>query len=321
MREMTISRAESGQRFDKYLKKYLCDAPGSFIYKMLRKKNIKLNGKKAQGSELLQENDVVTLYLAEDTIHKFRGGDGLSQVQYPVMQMDIVYEDEDFIFLNKHAGILSQRAGKEDVSLVEYLLGYLQNKGEWKPGDVCTPSICNRLDRNTSGIVLAGKNLPALQELSGILTSGRIKKYYLTVAEGIIQKRERLIGFLQKDERKNRAWVLKQGGDGLAPIETHIEPVCHNGDYTLLRVRLVTGKPHQIRAHLSSIGHPVLGDIKYGGKAYGGRRQQLLHAWRVLFPEIPEYPDISGHTFTAPPPGYFQEIVEELFGRELLKII
>lgn len=321
MREMTISRAESGQRFDKYLKKYLCDAPGSFIYKMLRKKNIKLNGKKAQGSELLQENDVVTLYLAEDTIHKFRGGDGLSQVQYPVMQMDIVYEDEDFIFLNKHAGILSQRAGKEDVSLVEYLLGYLQNKGEWKPGDVCTPSICNRLDRNTSGIVLAGKNLPALQELSGILTSGRIKKYYLTVAEGIIQKRERLIGFLQKDEKKNRAWVLKQGGDGLAPIETHIEPVCHNGDYTLLRVRLVTGKPHQIRAHLSSIGHPVLGDIKYGGKAYGGRRQQLLHAWRVLFPEIPEYPDISGHTFTAPPPGYFQEIVEELFDRELLKII
>lgn len=317
MREMTISRAESGQRFDKYLKKYLREAPGSFIYKMLRKKNIKLNGKKAQGSEVLQENDVVTLYLAEDTIHKFRCEEGVSPVQYPVMRMDIVYEDEDFIFLNKRAGILSQRAGKDDVSLVEYLLGYLQHKGEWKPGDICTPSICNRLDRNTSGIVLAGKNLPALQELSGALKSGHIKKYYLTVAEGIIQGRARLTGFLQKDEKKNRARVLAQGGDGLAPIETHIEPVCHNGEYTLLRIRLVTGKPHQIRAHLSSIGHPVLGDVKYGGKAYGGRRQQLLHAWRVLFPEIPEYPDISGHMFTAPPPGYFQKIVEELFDKKL----
>ena len=317
MREITIIRAESGQRFDKYLKKYLCEAPGSFIYKMLRKKNIKLNGKRAQGSELLRENDVVTLYLAEDTIRKFRGGGELSQVQYPVMQMDVVYEDEDFIFLNKRAGILSQRAGKEDVSLVEYLLGYLQSKGVWKPGDLYTPSICNRLDRNTSGIVLAGKNLLALQELSGLLKSGDIKKYYLTVVEGVIREKARLTGFLQKDGNKNRVRVLAEGGKGFVPIETHIEPVSNNGVYTLLRVRLVTGKPHQIRAHLSSIGHPVLGDIKYGGKSYGGRRQQLLHAWKVIFPEISDYPDISRGTFTAPPPGYFKEIVEELFDEDL----
>lgn len=318
MRELTISRTESGQRIDKYLKKYLREAPGSFIYKMLRKKNIKLNGKKAQGGELLQENDVVTLYLAEDTIAKFRGGDSHSPVKYPVMQMDVVYEDEDFIFLNKHAGILSQRAGKDDESLVEYLLGYLQNKGAWKPGDACTPSICNRLDRNTSGIVLAGKNFLALQALSGLIKSGDIKKYYLTVAEGVIREKARLSGFLQKDEKKNKARVLAEGGAGLVPIETHIEPVCNNGDYTLLRVRLVTGKPHQIRAHLSGIGHPVLGDIKYGGKPYGGQRQQLLHAWRIIFPGVPDYPNISGHTFTAPPPGYFQKIVEELFGEKNL---
>lgn len=318
MREITISRVESGQRIDKYLKKYLREAPGSFIYKMLRKKNIKLNGKKAQGGELLQENDVVTLYLSEDTIAKFRGGDSHSPVTYPVKELDVVYEDEDFIFLNKHAGILSQRAGKDDESLVEYLLGYLQNKGAWKPGDACTPSICNRLDRNTSGIVLAGKNFLALQALSGLIKSGDIKKYYLTVAEGVIREKARLSGFLQKDEKKNKARVLAEGGAGLVPIETHIEPVCNNGDYTLLRVRLVTGKPHQIRAHLSSIGHPVLGDIKYGGKPYGGHRQQLLHAWRIIFPGVPDYPAISGHTFTVPPPGYFQKIVEELFGEKKL---
>lgn len=313
MREIMIGRAESGQRFDKYLKKYFREAPGSFIYKMLRKKNIKLNGKRAQGSELLQEADVVTLYLAEDTIEKFRMEKGHSPVKYPEGQLDIVYEDGDVILLNKQAGVLSQRAGKDDVSLVEYLLGYLQKTGAWKPDDTYTPSICNRLDRNTSGIVLAGKNLPALQALSGLLKSGGIQKYYLTVAEGVIRQRAELTGFLQKDEKKNIARVLAKGGEGLAPVETHIEPICDNGDYTLLRVRLVTGKPHQIRAHLSGIGHPVLGDMKYGGKPYGGRRQQLLHAWRVIFPEIPGYPGISGRSFTAPPPVDFQKIIDRLF--------
>lgn len=313
MREITIGRAESGQRLDKYLRKYLRAATGGFIYKMLRKKNIKLNGKRAEGNEQLRENDVVTLYLAEDTISRFRGGTGEPE-EYPVIDLPILYEDNDFIFLNKWAGVLSQRAKKDDISLVEYLLGYLQRKGAWVPGDTFTPAICNRLDRNTSGIVLAGKNLAAVQQLSALLKSRAIEKYYVTVAEGVLERPIELKGFLQKDGRKNRV-VISDSGEEAAPVETHIQPICNNGEYTMLQIRLVTGKTHQIRAHLSSIGHPLMGDIKYGGRPYGKQRQQLLHALSVGFMKVPAYPNISETSFRAPLPGYFQKITEELFGK------
>ena len=131
MKECAIEKADSGQRLDKYLKKYLKEATGGFIYKMLRKKNIKLNGKKADGKELLKEGDVVTLYLSDETLAKFRGRN--QNKKYPVIPLEIIYEDEDVALISKPAGMLSQQADKQDVTLVEYFLGYLQAKGEWQP--------------------------------------------------------------------------------------------------------------------------------------------------------------------------------------------
>ena len=157
MREVTIGAKESGQRFSKFLEKYFKEAQTSFLYKMLRKKNIKLNDKKATGSEMLQTGDKVTVYFSDETFEKFRGE--TKKVSYPVIDLDIVYEDEDVLIVNKPAGMLSQKAKPQDVTLVEYILGYLQKKGEWSPKDSLKPGICNRLDRNTSGLVIAGKSL------------------------------------------------------------------------------------------------------------------------------------------------------------------
>ena len=188
-----------------------------------------------------------------------------------------------------------------------------QKKGEWKPGDTFTPGICNRLDRNTSGLVMAGKNLAAVQKLSDLLKTRGLDKYYLTIVEGVMEDRQKLRGFLQKNEKKNQVAIYREAGTGRVPVETHYEPLCNNGIYTLLKVKLVTGKTHQIRAHLAGTGHPVLGDLKYGAKPYKGQRQQLLHAWKMIFPEIVNYPELSGRCFTAALPENFQRMIKELF--------
>lgn len=309
---MQIGQKDSGQRLDKFLKKYLKEAPSSFIYKMLRKKNIKLNGKRADGSEKLRETDVITLYLAEDTISKFC--ERTQSVTYPAIKLDVVYEDEHVMILNKPAGMLSQKAKKKDVTLVEYLLGYLQKEGKWRPGDTVTPGICNRLDRNTSGLVIAGKSLQGLQKMSELLKNRTLEKYYLTIVEGVMDTPKQLKGFLQKDETRNQIRIYKTDGLGRVPIETHYEPIKNNGEYTLLKVKLITGKTHQIRGHLSSMGHPIAGDIKYGGRPIGRQRQQLLHAYEIVFPKMSEpFTELSGKTVRAEPPKNFNKIEQQLF--------
>lgn len=315
MREFTIAGTDSGQRLDKYLKKYLREAPSSFIYKMLRKKNIKLNGVKAEGKELLKKGDVVTLYLSDETVDKFRGISNADEAEqsYPVTDLVTAYEDDDFVFPVKPSGMLSQKAKKDDVSLVEYLLGYLQKKGQWSPSDAFTPGVCNRLDRNTSGLVLAGKNLAAVRWLSDLLKTRELEKYYLTVVEGNIRVGQTLKGYLWKDEKTNKVQIYKKPVDGAGAIETRYEPLAHGKGNTLLKIELVTGKTHQIRAHLAGTGHPVLGDLKYGGHPYHGRRQQLLHAWRVIFPDQSVYPALSGRCVEAELPDDFRRILGELF--------
>lgn len=315
MREFTIAGTDSGQRLDKYLKKYLREAPGSFIYKMLRKKNIKLNGTKAEGKELLKAGDVVTLYLSDETVDKFRGisDADVAKRSYPVTDLVTAYEDDDFVFPVKPSGMLSQKAKKDDVSLVEYLLGYLQKKGQWSPSDAFTPGVCNRLDRNTSGLVLAGKNLAAVQWLSELLKTRELAKYYITVVEGEIRGAQTLKGYLWKDEKINKVQLYEEPVEGAGAIETRYEPLARGLGYTLLKIELVTGKTHQIRAHLAGTGHPVLGDLKYGGHPYHGRRQQLLHAWQVIFPEQSMYPALSGRCVEAELPDDFRRILAELF--------
>ena len=321
-----IEKNEAGQRLDKFLAKYMNEASKSFFYKMMRKKNITLNGKKCEGNEKLAEGDVVKLFLAEDTIEKFSS----VQVQeVKKVDLDILYEDDEIILVNKPAGMLSQKAKETDESLVEYLIDYLLGSGKLTESGLRAfrPSVCNRLDRNTSGIVAAGKSLAGLQMLSGVFKDRSIHKYYQCLVSGEIRDVKTVDGWLLKDETKNQVRILTEaeakrfggrGGDEEPKrIRTKYEPIATDGRFTLLKVTLLTGRSHQIRAHLASLGHPIVGDFKYGGVSKvnpSGRtvKYQLLHSYRLEFPKLAEpFVYLSGRVFEAPLPGYFGSVLKE----------
>ena len=318
MKEIEINSNEAGQRFDKFLGKYLDQAPKSFLYKMMRKKNITLNGKKAAGSEKLVSGDEIKLFFSDETIEKF------SELQLPKAQgkLSVIYEDEHILLVNKPEGILSQKAEADDISMVEETQRYLLNNGAVTEESLRTfrPSVVNRLDRNTSGILAVGKDLAGAQELSRLFKERSLHKYYYCLVKGQVKEKARIKGYLVKNEATNRVTVEKEpiGKDSL-PIETEYTPVDSDGELTLLKVLLVTGRTHQIRAHLSSIGHPILGDHKYGDPALNGRAKeeyhlthQLLHAAILTFPELTgELSYLSGRTFTAPLPKKFARILEK----------
>ncbi len=346
MREVIISEREEGQRLDRYLEKYMPDAPKSFFYKMMRKKNIVLNGKKVSGSERIQTGDQIKLFLADETIEGFRlgkkaqeidlgaqhlsqakrptnGAQHLSQAKRPtngarqmpqakrlekgarqgkielqqghydrnLPPLQIVYEDAQFLVVNKPVGVLSQKADRNDRSIVEQITDYLADNAA---DDTFRPGICNRLDRNTSGLIVAGKTVRALQDMNKRFKERTICKYYLCVVHGSVSKKQYLKGYLEKDSRTNKVTVRQQPGPNSVPIATEYLPLqqgMYQGEsFTLLQVHLITGKSHQIRAHLASIGHPLVGDVKYSTKRASAfdreqlhQRVQLLHAWQLIF--------------------------------------
>lgn len=376
MQEFVVTRKEAGGRFDKYLKKLLPSASSGFLYKMLRKKNITLNDKKAEGKEVLAEKDVVKLFFSEETYRKFSGKlpeqkstdrtkQAASGTEAALMSanasqlyekafhelegISVIYEDEDILILNKPAGVLSQKAGKNDISLNEWMIGYLFKTKKITEEELPRfhPSVCNRLDRNTSGLLLCGKTLRGSQFLTQILGDRSLHKYYLTYVQGKIEHPITLSGYLKKEEEKNRSEVISEEeyrkkilaeekekgyrektGNGNKQktsenfqtekeyhrIETVIRPLSYyeKSDCTKLEILLVTGKSHQIRAHLAEIGHPVMGDIKYGWKPKRKEetafRHQFLHAYRVEFPEIKgKFAYLSGKVATAPVPDPFEK--------------
>ena len=346
MREVIISEREEGQRLDRYLEKYMPDAPKSFFYKMMRKKNIVLNGKKVSGSERIQTGDQIKLFLADETIEGFRSGkkaqevdlgaqhlsqakrptngaQHLSQAKRPtngaqqmpqakrmekgarqgkielqqghydrnLPPLQIVYEDAQFLVVNKPVGVLSQKADRNDRSIVEQITDYLADNAA---DDTFRPGICNRLDRNTSGLIVAGKTVRALQDMNKRFKERTICKYYLCVVHGSVSKKQYLKGYLEKDSRTNKVTVRQQPGPNSVPIATEYLPLqqgMYQGEsFTLLQVHLIKGKSHQIRAHLASIGHPLVGDVKYSTKRASAfdreqlhQRVQLLHAWQLIF--------------------------------------
>lgn len=296
MRELKIGKNEAGQRMDKYLKKYLREAGSGFLYKMLRKKNIVLNDKKAEGNEMLKEGDSIKLYLADETIDKFRGAVEVVPVISPKKKtvLDVIYEDENFLIINKPAGILSQKAEATDVSMVELLIDYMVENEQIAKEELQTfrPSVCNRLDRNTSGILLAGKTLAGLQEFSRVLKERQMKKYYLCLVKGIVKRGDYCKAYLVKDKKNNQVKISKLKTEDAEYIETAYEPLWQGEGVTLLKVELITGKSHQIRSHLASIGYPLAGDTKYGDKNWNkelkektGLAHQFLHSWRIEFPK------------------------------------
>ena len=321
MREIVIEKNEAGQRLDKFLAKYMNEASKSFFYKMMRKKNITLNGKKCEGNEKLAEGDVVKLFLAEDTIEKFSS----VQVQeVKKVDLDILYEDDEIILVNKPAGMLSQKAKETDESLVEYLIDYLLGSGKLTERGLRAfrPSVCNRLDRNTSGLIVAGKSLAGLQQMGELFKKRTLKKYYLCIVKGRITEPAHIRGYLVKDEKTNRVSLSKGGfskdAKGL-PIETEYVPIAWNEEMTLLKVHLITGRTHQIRAHLASTGHPLLGDYKYGSKKWNDRykkewkiEDQVLHAYQLTMPGMKkELKNLSGKTFYAKVPEVFWKLIKE----------
>lgn len=318
MERRIIKENEAGQRFDKYLGKLLKEAPKSFVYKMLRKKNITLNGKKAAGNELIQEGDEVKLFLSQETFGKFVGNQEIPSAK---CKLDIIFEDKDILIVNKPVGMLSQPTEKGPPSLVEYITGYLLENGSVSKEDLKTfhPGVCNRLDRNTSGIVAAGKSLVGLQELSRLFHDRSLHKDYLCLVEGIITEKKHIKGYLHKDTKCNKVIVYQHKEEDALPIETSYIPLGSNGHGTLLLVRLITGRTHQIRAHLAGMGHPIVGDIKYGNGDRNGYFQkkyhvkyQLLHAYRLEFPKLSgKLERLSGTVYIASVPEPFRTIIKE----------
>lgn len=324
MQSVTIGKNQSDQRLDKFLKKYLPEAGTGFLYKMLRKKNITLNGKKAEGNEMLREGDNVCFFFSEDTIAKFSGNQNneYTQAYQTLKGIHILYEDPDILILDKPAGILTQKASADDLSLNEWLVGYLLTQNSITPDDLRSfhPSVCNRLDRNTSGIVLCGKSLNGSQVLSHFIKERLIRKYYRTICVGKITDTRILEGYLFKNEKTNKVTISpSRSSTDSSYIKTGYDPIVATDQYTLLEVELITGKTHQIRAHLSSIGHPIIGDYKYGNtkindilKQRFSLKYQLLHAYRVEFPALDNWnSELNGKSITAPYPALLQKILEK----------
>lgn len=312
MREIYINNNEAGQRFDKFLKKYLNKAPSSFLHKMLRKKNITLNGKKDDGSSVLKLNDKVNIYICEESICNF-----IEEVKTDSrvdnkknIPLDIVYEDSDIIIINKPVGMLSQKAEPKDISANEYIINYLLDSRQLSKADLQTfkPSVCNRLDRNTSGLLVAGKSLKGLQNISKAFKERSLHKYYLCMVNGVVNNRQSIKGYLSKDEKSNKVRISTEYFEGGQAIETEYIPVDNNGKNSLMLINLVTGKPHQIRAHLAYIGHPIIGDYKYGNNQTNDYYKknfkvssQLLHAYKLVLED--------GRTFTANIPEIFRNVI------------
>ncbi|MFI3200856.1 MAG: RluA family pseudouridine synthase [Eubacteriales bacterium] len=332
MRELKIGINEQGQRLDKYLKKYFSNAPSSFLYKMLRKKNILVNNKKAVPEQMLQLEDRITLYLAEETIEKFRVVNKTLYNEYSNAyeqyknKVKVVFEDEHFLLLQKPAGILSQKANRNDLSMNEYAIGYLLEQNSLTKEQLQTfkPSICNRLDRNTSGILIVGKSLQGLQKMGELIQKRTLQKFYVCVVEGKVKEPSLLEGFLEKDEKNNQVTIYQclleeqKQQEQINPIKTFYKPLRGNERTTLLEVELITGKTHQIRAHLASIHHSIIGDYKYGQKEVNsyyestyGIKYQLLHAYRLVFPKDRELGELAGRTIEIPIPEVFEKCIKD----------
>ena len=326
MKKMTIGENESGQRLDKYLKKLLPDAPPGILYKMLRKKNITLNGRKASGNEKTSSGDSVEIYMADETASKFgfketRPEKELWPGTYKGKDPAVVYEDHHVLILDKPAGLLSQPDISGEPSMVEFVNDYLLRTGALSEKELLTfhPSVVNRLDKNTTGLIAAGKTLQGLQELSEVLRERTVKKYYLCVVCGSVEGEKSVNGFLHKNKKTNTVTVHSVQSEGDVPFRMNYEALEKNGKYTLVRVELITGRAHQIRAYFASEGHPAAGDPKYGDpevnrhlKELYGVRYQLLHCAEMDFGETKgALSGLSGKRICSKEPEVFRRVLYE----------
>ncbi len=287
MKTFIISKNDSGQRLDKFISKAVPALPKSLMYKYIRTKRIKVNSKRSDISTKLSENDVVDMYINDEF---FAPADEKYDFLSASKSIDIVYEDENILLLNKKVGLLSHPDENEyNDTLITRAKRYLYEKGDYNPKDENSfaPALVNRIDRNTGGIVIAAKNAESLRILNQKLKDREMEKYYLCVIHGVLNKKSGLLtGWLSKDEKKNKVEVFKTERPGTKQIKTKYNVISEKDGLSLVEVELLTGRTHQIRAHFSSIGHPLLGDGKYGTNALNkslGYKKQFLYSYRLVF--------------------------------------
>ncbi len=314
MKQITVTNDMASQRLDKYLQRLLPACPKSLIYKQLRKKNITLNSSKAAGNELIKAGDVISVFFSDETYEKFSSGEEINTSIYEkafsaLKGIEPVYEDEKILVFNKPANVLSQSVNRTDMSVNEYLIGYLLNKGVVTSESLqkFRPSVCNRLDRNTSGLILCSKTFEGSRYLSDKIKEKDLEKYYLAIVSGRFSGPELDIKYVLKDDKENKLIFVTEDTEGAMLIKTGFEPVKCGDNISLVKVRLYTGKSHQIRAHLSHLGYPILGDRKYGNPdSSKAAPRQMLHSYRTVLE--------SGIDLTAPVPGDMKRILFKEFG-------
>ena len=312
MREFTIRKNDAGQRLDKFLTKALPSLPPSLLYKSLRTKKIKVNRHRAEGKQMLAEGDTVQLFLAEEFFPAEMDTPKAHALDAIKPRLSILYEDENIMLLCKRPGVcVHEDAAGNENSLILHIKAYLYQKGEYDPSasHSFAPALCNRIDRTTGGIVIAAKNAEALRVMNEAIRERDIDKFYLCAVHGTPKKKEAtLSGYLLKDEKSNTVRVFdKNPPRGAKEIKTRYRVLKESASFSLLEVELLTGRTHQIRAHMAHIGHPLLGDGKYGvnkdDRAHGYKHQALWsYRLRFAFPEgaNPILSYLRGRVFSVP---------------------
>ncbi len=288
MKEFVINKNDSGQRLDKYITKSVPLLPQSLMYKYIRSKRIKVNNKRSEISYRLKENDVISMYINDEFFEQVKP-------KYDFLNagktLNIVYEDENIILIDKPTGLLSHPdEGNYTDTAITRVKRYLYEKGDYKPDEENSfaPALVNRIDRNTSGIIIGAKNAESLRILNEKLKNREMHKLYLCVVIGKLKKESGIIeGYLEKNEKQNKVYVSDKGNDKTKHISTKYKVLGYKDGLSLLEVELLTGRTHQIRAHFSHLGHPLLGDGKYGtnaqNKNFGGYKKQFLYSYKLKF--------------------------------------
>ena len=288
MQILKIKKNDAGQRLDKFLSKAVKGLPASLMYKYIRTKKIKVNRRRCEQSYVLQEGDEIQLFIREEFFASPERDDGaLSRI---TPKLDIVYEDENILLCNKRPGVLvHEDDSARDNTLIMHIKAYLCQKGEYDPlsEQSFAPALCNRIDRNTGGIVIAAKNAEALRVMNEKIKNDEIRKFYLCAVHGKMSKKsDTLTGYLKKNSANNLVAISDKPKDGYKNIITKYKTLAINSDASLLEVELVTGRTHQIRAHMAHIGHALIGDGKYGinrNDKAKGYKYQALYSYRLVF--------------------------------------